>query len=292
MKIVITDSGFGGLAVLAELEKRLSDLPVLEKVDLIFFNSLYSQEYGYSVMKDMDEKAKVFNKALISIEKLFNPDLILIACNTLSIVYPNTAFSKNTQTKVNGIVESGFSLFNNSIKNNSDRIVLMGTPTTINSNVYKNELVRNGVNEEQIVNQPCFDLETSIQKDPSSNETRNEISKFVSLATKNLVDTTSKTYIGFCCTHYGYSKDLFLEEFKNRFIGEVEILNPNSKMIDFLFEKPHRLFKNADVTVRLVTRVKLRESEIRSLSHLLQSDSPKTAEAILNYEFEENLFER
>ncbi len=37
MKIVVTDSGLGGLSVLGELEIRLQKLPIFEKVELIFF---------------------------------------------------------------------------------------------------------------------------------------------------------------------------------------------------------------------------------------------------------------
>ena len=172
MRIVITDSGLGGLSVVAELERQLNKNPIYKEAELIFFNSLYSSEYGYNSITDFSEKVKVFNNALNSIETKYNPDLILIACNTLSVVFPHTDFAQNSKIEVKGILDSGVALFSDSIKNNEDKIILFGTPTTIISDVYKNKLVELGVKESQIVNQACPDLETEIQNNPSGIETK------------------------------------------------------------------------------------------------------------------------
>ncbi len=103
VRIVITDSGLGGLSVLAELERRLRENPIFESTELIFFNSLYSSSYGYNSMMDLSEKAIVFNNALNSIEENYKPDIILVACNTLSIVYPHTNYAQNPKTEVRGL---------------------------------------------------------------------------------------------------------------------------------------------------------------------------------------------
>ena len=126
VQIVITDSGLGGLSVVAELEKRLRKYPIFKNVELMFFNSLYSSEYGYNSLKDFTDK--------------------------------------------------------------------------------------------------------------------------------------------------------------------VEILSPNDRMLDFLFDAPKKLYTNCTVMVRLVTQVKLKENQIKSLSEILANDSPKTAKAIENYEYINNLF--
>ena len=69
-------------------------------------------------------------------------------------------------------------------------------------------------------------------------------------------------------------------------------LNPNTKMLDFLFDASKKTYGNAKVTVRVVTQVILRESEIKSLSNIFSSDSPKTATALRDYEYIQNLFEK
>ena len=53
MKIVITDSGLGGLSVLGELERRIKENPIFENAELIFFNALFSPDYGYNSMKSL-----------------------------------------------------------------------------------------------------------------------------------------------------------------------------------------------------------------------------------------------
>ena len=290
VRIVITDSGLGGLSVVAELEKRLKENPIFENVELIFFNSLYSSKYGYNSLKDFADKVRIFNNALNSIEINYNPNLILIACNTLSVVYPHTKFSKNSNTKVKGILESGVSLFKNNLQNKDDKIILFGTPTTINSDVYKNELVTLGVGKSQIVNQSCPDLESEIQHNPKSKNIAHSISKFVKEAAESFEYNPQKIYAGFCCTHYGYSEQIFFDVLSKQFSDEVVILNPNNKMLDFLFVAPKKLYDNSNITVRVVTQVKPNEKEVKSLCDIVGKDSPKTAAAIEDYEYIKNLF--
>lgn len=290
MRIVVTDSGLGGLSVLGELEMRLKQFPIFESIELIFFNSLYDSNYGYNLMQSDGEKARVFNSALNSIEKKFNPDSILIACNTLSVVYPNTSFSNKTKILVSGILESGVELFRNKLSKSSNTIILFGTPTTINSNVYKNALLKTGIFEKQIINQPCYELETKIQNDPISMESRKEISKFVKEALRNYNNDSEKIFAGLCCTHYGFSEKIFYEEFSKMVDCKVEILNPNSGMLNFLFNDKTEFYPNISVSVRLVSRVRLKQIEINSLSKILLDKSPKTANSLLNYEFVEDLF--
>lgn len=292
MKIVITDSGLGGLSVLGELERRLKENAIYQEVELIFFNSLYSSEYGYNSMKDISEKAGVFNNALNSICQNFNPDLILIACNTLSVVYPHTEFAKNPKAEVKGIVESGVSLFEKKLKHSEDKIILMGTPTTINSDVYKNALIQKGINANQIINQGCLELETSIQNDPNSNETRNTVSHFIGEAVRNIDSIPNNIYVGLCCTHYGYCKKVFYEELANKFNANIETLNPNNTMLDFLFSNSKKIFSNSNISIKIVSQVKLKENEINSLGSILEISSPITATALRNYVFVEKLFSK
>jgi len=292
VRIVITDSGLGGLSVVAGLETRLKKQPIFENVELIFFNSLYSVEFGYSLIDDFSDKVKIFNNALNSIENNFQPDLILIACNTLSVVYPHTKFSQNSKTEVKGILDSGVDLFKSFIQERNDKIIIFGTPTTIISNVYNDELINAGIKASQIVNQACPDLESEIQRDPISDITKNSISKFVKEAAGSAEYFGKTLYAGLCCTHYGYSENVFLETLSLEFNCEVKTLNPNTKMLDFLFDASKKTYSNAKVTVRVVTQVILRESEIKSLSNIFSSDSPKTATALRDYEYIQNLFEK
>jgi glutamate racemase len=292
MRIVVTDSGLGGLSVMGEMEERLKKNRIFENVELIFFNSLYHPDYGYNMMKTNKERELVFDNALNSIKENLNPDIILIACNTLSVVYPKTKFSKNTKIPVVGILESGVALFKSKLTNNSHTILLFGTPTTINSNLYKSSLLNAGIDARRIINQACFDLETKIQHDPNSIESRLEISKFLKEALTNYKNSSEKLLVGLCCTHYGFSEKIFHQELSKLVEAKVEILNPNSVMLNFIFENKQEFYPAIKIDAKLFSRVKLKQNEMNSLSSILREKSPLTANALLNYDFVEDLFDK
>ena len=100
IRIVVTDSGLGGISVLGELESKLKTARIFNNVELIFFNALYSKDLGYNEIESNREKANIFNNALFSMQDNYHPDIILIACNTLSVIYPITQFSNESKIRV------------------------------------------------------------------------------------------------------------------------------------------------------------------------------------------------
>ncbi len=293
IRIVVTDSGLGGISVLAELEHRLSKIPVFQNVELIFFNALYSKDLGYNEMKSSEEKARVFNNSLYAIQNSYKPDVILIACNTLSVVYPMTQFSKQSKTKVEGIVKAGVELFLEYLKKeNNSSIILFGTPTTIDSNLHKSLLIENGINEHRIINQSCPILESEIQDDPESVKVKELIRKYVIEARDKIVNKTGRVYAGFCCTHYGYSSDMFLNVMNNELGNNVEILNPNNKMVESLIEGRIVEYKDPAISVEVVSQVEIYEHEKRALTKILKTDAPITVAAIEDYKHRPNLFDK
>ena len=293
IRIVVTDSGLGGLSVLAELEHQLSKSYIFNNVELIFFNALYSKDLGYNEMESNEEKVNIFNNALCSIQDNYKPDIILIACNTLSVIYSLTQFSNKTKIKVEGIVEAGVKLFLDNLKKEDENsIILFGTPTTIESKLHRSLLIKNGIDEHRIINQSCPMLESEIQDDPSSEKVINLITEFVDEADKKVIHNNKKVYAGFCCTHYGYSSDIFEKILIEKFGKNVEILNPNSKMVTSLMEKRTGKYDNTTLSVEIVSQVEIYTHEKLALSKILGNDSPLTVEAIENYNLKPNLFEK
>ena len=70
---------------------------LFKKVSLLYFNVWPEQGRGYNSFESATEKIKVFDRALEGVSAL-RPDMILIACNTLSALYYRTLFSCNTCT--------------------------------------------------------------------------------------------------------------------------------------------------------------------------------------------------
>lgn len=291
LTIIITDSGLGGLSVHAYLDKLLRDRKVKPKVDLIFYNSLVDHDYGYNSMPDKAEKVRVFNKALNGMTK-FNPDIILIACNTLSVIFGETKFAKTTTIPVIGIVDLGIRYILDELGNDEKRkVIIFGTETTIASNQYKDKLIENGIESSRIINQAGKNLESEIQLNPKSDIVKSLISKFVDDAYKKIgyVETAPIAFLA--CTHYGYSLEIFQEILDAKFKQSIKILNPNKKMAKTLSEKlivdrNH----NTEISNKVISRVEIYEQEKKSLGKLLKKDSLYVADALINYELNINLF--
>jgi len=293
IRILITDSGLGGLSVAADVDKKLNLFKPFKEAEIIFFNSLPSHNKGYNSMKDIKQKAIVFDSALKSMIENYNPDIILIACNTLSVVYPETEFSKSAKIPVIGIVELGVELMNDSLKNNpGSNVFIIGTPTTVNSYSHKKKLLAKGISEDIIYSQPCKNLESEIQEDTKSKAVYELLDKY-SLEMKSKIKSSyTKTFIGLCCTHYGYAFNLIDSVMKSKFGNNVELLNPNSKMGDLLItDTNHLRFDKTITTVKVVTQVDISEQENKSLGKLLGKESIKTEQALKDYILNEKLFE-
>ena len=94
--IVVTDSGLGGLSVVADAAEKFRQHPVFKEVKLVFFNALFTSDAGYNGLQSREEKLKVFSSALQSMQDRFAPDIILVACNTLSVLIPDTGFARTS----------------------------------------------------------------------------------------------------------------------------------------------------------------------------------------------------
>ena len=103
---IITDSGLGGLGVCAGIENNLRRSDLRDSLRITYFNAWPEQGRGYNDLPDTDARARVFNRALACMDRL-RPDQILIACNTLSVLYPMTEYSRMTAVPVIGIIDAG-----------------------------------------------------------------------------------------------------------------------------------------------------------------------------------------
>ena len=76
MKIVVFDSGFGSLSDINEIQKKV-------KSDIVYFADQKNFPYGKKSKKQLLE---IINQSLDTISKRFNPDLIVLASNTPSLL--------------------------------------------------------------------------------------------------------------------------------------------------------------------------------------------------------------
>lgn len=291
--LAVTDSGLGGLAVMAEAAQRMKDAHLFEQANFIFYNALFSLEGGYNSLKTRQEKLDVFSSALENLEKKYHPDLILIGCNTLSVLYDDTAFAQKTTIPVLGIVEAGVEMIAESLRSHPDAVVILfGTPTTIHEATHQKMLVERGFAENKIILQSCPELENYIEHDYAGEETAMLISACVDEALQKIAPPRPPFSVSLSCTHYGYSLPLWEKAFEEAGAKPLAILNPNSRMLDVLFSPPRRdRFKQTKISARVVSMVEIGPEKRSSLGKWLERISPEVATALRNYELVPSLFE-
>lgn len=294
VKILVTDSGLGGLSIAADLYEKLKTSGLFKKVDIVFFNAQPHAKSGYNKVDSRDQKVWIFNNALEAIEKKIHPDIILIGCNTLSVIYDYTKFSKQTEIPVYGIVNAGVDLIKSKIKPNNGKVIIFATETTVDEGKHKNELIANNISEDRIIAVPCPKLAGSIERDSESRATDSLVNVYVLKSIEQLKNSNHRQpiFVSYNCTHYGYVDNLFQKNFDKYDITVEEFLNPNPYMTDFLFDKKYlNRFPATEVKVQISSQAELTPDKIGSIYNLIEKVSPETADVLLFYNFLPDFFE-
>jgi len=287
VKIVFTDSGLGGLSIMADFAKLIAKYDYA--VDLIFFNAQYRRDLGYKKMETTQQVA-VFDSVLTAIDSLFKPDIIAIACNTLSVVYLQTTFYKQSSIKVLDIIETGKRLLK---ETTSQTIIELAMPTTVASKVYATKYK----------NRIAIASDTSLP-DAIENAHQDDIDRILNqlfseteekVVEKGFAQTPTALFLG--CTHFPIIEDKFAESARENGVKLAEILNPNkefSKLLLKELQKQQPLSKSQSSESKnnfsVVSRVKFKDSEIKNIANMLTKTSLETAQALRNYSLHKDLF--
>ena len=294
MHILITDSGVGGLSVCAYLERHLRTHGSNEAVRLTFVNASPSNEAGYNAMGSRQEKLDYFDRFLQRISQKYSPDLIYVACNTLSVLLADTDFAKSVAIPVRGIVETGGRRLLRELEQSPrSSAVIFATVTTIAEQAYPKVLQANGIAPERIISQACPNLADVISEDRLGALAQERIEHFVHSALTQSTDK-AESYLAYMgCTHYGYRKELFQGAFE-RLGVDVTVLNPNELVLDDLLPADWRGASSAtgdsDISVEFVTRYKIPVATLETICFFLHPVSPKTIAAFTDYTYAPELF--
>jgi glutamate racemase len=294
MHILITDSGVGGLSVCAYAERFLRTHAVTIPFKLTYVNASPENDFGYNSMGSRAEKIEYFDRFLRIIYKTYSPDEIHIACNTLSVIFPETSYSNSLRIPVRGIVETGVErLFRELERFPHSIAAIFGTVTTIEEGTYSKLLLSKGVEAQRIVAQACPSLADTISEDRRGSIARAKIEEYVGETLEKIPEQSAK-YIGYLgCTHYGYRRDYFSNAFERNGIDSL-LLNPNDFMVDDLYsgfvESFSKSSESNDVDVEFISRYKIPETALATISYFLEGVSPRTIQAFTNYSYMPDLF--
>lgn len=289
MHILITDSGVGGLSVVAYAERFVRTHGFRQPVRLTFANAAPANDYGYNSMPTRKEKLATFDRFLRNVAARFAPDSIYVACNTLSVLLPDTPYSANAPIPVTGIVETGAGLLLRALAADPRSVAMIfGTQTTIDAGTYPRLLVSRGMDPARIVTQACPGLADTISEDREGTKTRAEIRGWVNAAISKMQHPGAPVVACLACTHFGYRKDLFAAAFEEAGVTAT-VLNPNESAVEDIFgeqtEGPYH-----DAEVRFVTRYAIPDATVDALTYFLDDISPRTVAAMQNFEHLPDLF--
>jgi len=291
--ILVTDSGLGGLSVLADLEAGFRAARPFRSVTLVFANALPDTALTYNDMPTKEGKVATFDRALDGMVAAYRPDLVLVACNTLSVLYPETRFAARGDVPVLGIVDAGADALAGRLRSEPGAVaLLLGTPTTIASGSHARALTGRGVAPGRIVGQACPGLETEIQADPGGDLVRALVEAYAGQAREALAPLSPRRVVaGLCCSHYGYSRRAFEEILPAELRAAVDVIDPNAEMSRALLARVRPgAFQETVTRVEVVSRAELRPGEREAIAAAVGARSPKTAEALRAYRRRPDLF--
>jgi glutamate racemase len=291
LSLVIADSGMGGLSICADIVNGLQARRSYRSVSLTYFNAWPERDRGYNLLPGMAERIRVFDRALGAMLR-FQPDRILLACNTLSALYTQTPFSKQAPVSVVGIIDFGVDLIYAHLSARAEsRVIILGTPTTIEADTHRKRLVERGIPAERIICQPCDRLAGEIEKEPEGATVRAMVESCIRQAAERVPDRRRPVAAALCCTHYGYSERIFEAAMQASFEGPVTILNPNRAMSEALLADlaPQRE-EDIRIDLEVVSRIVWSDEKIEAIARLLEAESPLTASALRQYRHDPDLF--
>jgi glutamate racemase len=290
--IVVTDSGLGGLSVAADLASRLPSSGIVRSARIVFVNALLDDAIGYNDLRDEADKVRVFDAALAAMESRYRPDLILVACNTLSVFYEKTEHARRGTTETVSIVPMGADLIARTLRETPGATAMIfATKGTIDSGAHRRLLVEAAVPDGMIVGQACPKLTGAIERGAHSEETAGRIRGFVEEAIGRLPEKKGPLVVSLNCTHFGYARPLWEETFGKLGYPGVKVLDPNPLMTDLVLrEGAARRYPETSVTVEVVSKTPIPPDVRDALGALLRTTSPASADALSRWTHVPDLF--
>lgn len=290
--LVVTDSGLGGMAVCAGVERALRQEGVQAPPRITYVNAWPEEGRGYNDLPDIAARAEAFDRALAAIDGMA-PDLVVIACNTLSIVYEHTAHRGRADVPVRGIVDAGVELFAGTLRDDpAGALVLIGTRTTIESGVHANALSWRGVGAGRVSGASCHGLATAIEADPCG-EATNRLIDACCLGAAAVAPQGEPLYVGLCCTHYGFVAERIALETSRHARRAVITLDPNAHLVRDVARSVRRAgspVPGPEARVQVLSKVRLSGPSREGIARMVDEESPATARALRDYVHVPGLF--
>ena len=290
MRVGITDSGVGGLSVCAEVEASLRESPCGQDLEILYLNAALQDDYSYNAMPSREAKLEAFDRFLHNVRNRYRPDILFIACNSLSVLFKDPFFDSHRNIPIEGIVEAGTAQLKRALDTGPDSaFIVFATPTTVEEGTYGHVLAQCGASEKQVVEQACPGLPDAISNDFSGAQARELLQHFVPQALSRFETAPAQVQAFLGCTHYGYQSEVFADLLAAQ-ADEVRVLNPNRAAAAGILEQIEPAPGRGKARYRFITPYAVPEKPLGSLSYYLGERAPATVAALQGFELDRRLY--
>ena len=207
MKILVFDSGIGGLPIANSIHNKIPN------IDIIYYQDTINNPYGNKT----DEELKNITTNIVNYAKDNNINFIVIACNTAT-----TRCMKYLKEKYPDITFVGtVPAIKVALDNNYKNILVIGTEPTIKSNRIQEIINDNKKDNQNIYLKSLNDLANAIETNDEE-----KIDKILNTELKEYLNNEIDSIV-LGCTHYYYIKDKI-----NNYFKEIDILDGNEGVVN------------------------------------------------------------
>lgn len=278
-RVVVCDSGLGGLNI-ASRYFSASRMKEKEECDILYFNAFPDSNMGFNDLGESDQE-KMLKNVLEGMKK-FSPDLCLIACNTVSIIFDRLKKWYTPAFPVQGIVEIAIEGMKKFLleEEKESGILILGTESTVRSQVYSSRLEAEGVNKKRIFALACPGVAKKLESGPATEEVKNLIRHFAAQAPQ--IPAGEKCALAFCCTHYAYAEEIWKKAFNGKWGYTPIILDPNQWMAEAATGK--------GISFQFLSRIPLFPGAKENMPEVFAQEAPLIAEKLKNVQEDPALF--
>jgi glutamate racemase len=237
-RIIFADSGVGGLSIMSKFIENFKENPMFKEGHFIFFDTagLNDDAHSKTVVKLLDELDDL------------NPDLLFIACNGMSKVYLESDKAKDPKYPVIQMLPFAVEMWGKALEHETGSAIIQFvsefTGDTYKTLLQKDSSIIQAIDEDRLVVQTCQAAISAIQDDgPNSEKAKKEITSCAKKAVRKLdktdFDSNEKLFLGMGCTHFGWADKHWKSAVEDTQLEShnVEVLNPNIKMAQWLFDQ-------------------------------------------------------
>ena len=285
---MLTDSGLGGLSVLAHLTLKLNEGSNAGKrsgLKLVYINAVPRDGYGYNDMPSRKERISVFGCILEEVHSRYQPDRIFVACGSLSALLEKLPFGQDHPGKLQGIDVLSRQMLEDAMeKYPGSQVFVFAAPTTISEKIYGRDAIKTANSELKIYGQPCPGLASLISSDSEGAKVEDAVRGFCQEALArwdgSRADSGEGAPIVFLgCTHYSFRAESFVKAFASLGYPEIQLIDPNPAAAEMLAGIFREDGTRGQCELEFLTPYPLPASERIGMGRMLEDLSPQTAAA-------------